>query len=221
MTTAQRKALDTLARHYVIPLGGRPLDLNEIYRRHAPRCLEIGCGTGEALLALARRHPENDYLGVEVYRPGIGRLLRAVHAQGLTNVRVLCEDAILILENHLPDRSLDAVYIFFPDPWPKQRHTKRRLIQSGFIDLIQHKIDKHGRLFIATDWEDYAQHIVDAMGSHGGFLNLAGDAVFAPRPKWRPVTRYERRAIRLGHRVRDFAYAQRPPGSEDWLEKWE
>ena len=206
ITPAQRSALDTYSSRYGIELSDQPLDPVGLFGRHAPLHLEIGCGTGETLLDLAGLHPENDYLGVEVYRSGIGRLLIGVHQRRLHNVRIIDKDIVPILAQSIPDHMLDAVYIFFPDPWPKKRHHKRRLIQPAFVKTLQHKLRRHGRVFIATDWEDYARHIVQTFGSHGGFLNLAGSRRYAPRPRWRPVTRYERRAMRLGHTIREFVY---------------
>ena len=177
-----------------------------VFKRSAPRVLEIGCGVGETLVFLAENHPENDYIGVEVYRPALGRLLQAIHSRSLNNVRLLADDVVRILSRRIPERTLEAIYLFFPDPWPKRKHHKRRLLQPGVVEMLQNALNKHGRLFIATDWDDYAAHIQKVMAQETGLSNLAGDAVYAPRPRWRPLTRYESRARELGHKIREFVY---------------
>lgn len=194
----------------MIPAGDHRLAFERIFKRSAPRILEIGCGAGETLFHLAEMHPENDYIGVEVYRPGIGRLLQALHKRSLYNVRVIADDAVRVLSRCIPHRALEAVYIFFPDPWPKRRHHKRRLLQAHVARLLQMALKEHGRLFIATDWDDYAAHIQNIMNQETELANLAGDAVYAPRPRWRPLTRYESRALRLGHPIRELVYAVLP-----------
>jgi len=207
ITEAQRRAFETLSSCYQVPGGEGVLDLAALFEREAERYLEIGCGAGETLVALAARHPENDYLGVEVYRPGLGRLLRDIAAAALVNVRVFVDDAAEVLAERVPDQALSGAYLFFPDPWPKSRHHKRRLIQPPFATLLREKLRPHGRVFVATDWEDYALHILSVMSGEAGFVNLAGTAAFAPRPCWRPLTRYEQRARRRGHLVRDMVFA--------------
>lgn len=178
-----------------------------VFKRSAPRILEIGCGSGETLVFLAENHPENDYIGVEIYRPALGRLLRAIHDRSLNNVRLFAHDVLPLLSHRIPERALEAIYLFFPDPWPKRKHHKRRLIQPGIVRLLHKVLSEHGRLFIATDWDDYAVHIQSVMTQETGLSNLAGDAVYAPRPHWRPVTRYESRARKLEHEIREFVYA--------------
>ncbi|MGH8593811.1 MAG: tRNA (guanosine(46)-N7)-methyltransferase TrmB [Gammaproteobacteria bacterium] len=207
MTTAQRRALATLAERYLIPAGDDPLVFDAVFNRSAPRILEIGCGAGETLLFLAESRPENDYIGVEVYRPGLGRLLQAIHKRSQNNVRLFADDAVRVLPRRIPERTLEAIYLFFPDPWPKRKHHKRRLIQPGVVEMLQNVLSEHGRLFIATDWVDYAVHIQKVMAQETGLTNLAGDAVYAPRPRWRPLTRYESRARQLGHKIWEFVYA--------------
>jgi tRNA (guanine-N7-)-methyltransferase len=211
ITEAQRRALETLSSRYQVPGGEGVLDLAALYGREAERYLEIGCGAGETLVTLAARHPENDYLGIEVYRPGLGRLMRDIAAAALVNVSVLVDDAAEALAERVSDRALSGVYLFFPDPWPKSRHHKRRLIQPPFATLLREKLRPHGRVFVATDWEDYALHILSVMSGEAGFVNLAGTAAFAPRPSWRPLTRYEERARRRGHVVRDMVFAPASP----------
>ena len=209
MTSAQRLALENLWDVYGVERTNHALNLDALFGRYAPRTMEIGCGAGEVLLAMAKRYPENDYLGVDVYRAGIGRVLRQLQAQALTNVRLIYDDVVTVLRHQIGDWALDSVYILFPDPWPKKRHHKRRLIQPDFVELLQKKLKSHGRLFIATDWEDYAEHIREVVDRHPGFVTLAGNGGYAPRPRWRPVSRYERRAMDLGHRIQEFAYALR------------
>ena len=207
ITEAQQQALATWSERFCIGPGAEPLDFNAIFGRDAERYLEVGCGAGEVLIALASEHPENDYLGVEVYRPGLGRLLRGLAERELENVRILCGDAASLIEYQVSDQSLAGVYVFFPEPWPKKRHHKRRLMRPDFVALLRRKLCSHARVFLATDWEDYAQHIVQVMDEDGGFVNLAGRAVYAPRPRWRPLTRYEQRAHARGHRIREILYA--------------
>ncbi|MGQ0658671.1 MAG: tRNA (guanosine(46)-N7)-methyltransferase TrmB [Chromatiales bacterium] len=206
LTAAQNRALRELRQLYGVPSGDDPIDLPGLFGRRAPCHLEIGTGSGDCLLALAQAHPENDYLGIEVYRPGVGSLLLRSSRQRITNLRVSCRDAVEALARQIPAGSLDCVYLFFPDPWPKKRHHKRRLLQPPLVALLRQKLRSHGRLFIATDWDDYAQHVVELMQKSPGFVNLAAPAVWAPRPRWRPLTRYEQRAISSGRAVRDLAY---------------
>jgi tRNA (guanine-N7-)-methyltransferase len=206
ITPGQRRAIEQLAEIYCVDGQETPLNLSGLFGRQAPYHLEIGCGAGETILALARQHPENNYLGIEVFRPGIGRLLHRAAADGLTNIRIIQDDAVATLETQIPDASLEGIYIFFPDPWPKKRHHKRRLVQKDFALLLKRKLLPHGRIFIATDWADYADQIVEVMEAQAGFTNLAGPGNAAPRPRWRPTTRYERRALGLGHTVRDFVF---------------
>jgi len=169
--------------------------------------MEIGCGTGDAIISLARENPDNDYIGIEVYLPGLGSILQAIEKHQLTNVRLHRDDAMECLRETMPDRSLDGVMVFFSDPWPKKRHHKRRLIQPKFLSLIAKKLKRNGRLFIGTDWQDYADHIIEITAYHAELFNLAGEKVYAPRPAWRPLTRYEKRALRLKHIIRDFVFS--------------
>jgi len=208
MTPGQTRALDRYWNRYGIDYTTIRLDLDQIFDRNAPRVLEIGAGAGEVTLALAREHPENDYLAVEVHKPGAGSLIRQAVAENIRNIRVLCHDVVETLEYQLPENSLDEVYIFFPDPWPKKRHHKRRLISSGFISLLQSRLKIHARLFIATDWESMAEQALTICDSEHSLVNLAGQGNFSPRPDWRPLTRFEQRGLNLKHQVRDLAYAR-------------
>ena len=217
ITIAQRRALENLWDVYGIDPAANSFAFNKLFDRIAPRILDIGSGMGGATVAMAREHPENDYLAIEIYRPGVGRLLNQLAAEGLTNVRVVCHDAVEVLERYVQNESLDGVCIFFPDPWPKKRHHKRRMIRASFASLLEKKLKSHGRIYIATDLDAYAKEILSIMDAHPGFTNLAGQGFFAPRPRWRPLTKFEQRAHHLGHRIWDLVYARtdKPTTSAD------
>jgi tRNA (guanine-N7-)-methyltransferase len=207
MTTAQNRALDELLPRYGAPEGR--LDLTQLFGREARRTLEIGFGDGETLLELARLHPDENYLGIEVHRPGVGRLLMALESAGLTNVRVLNADAVQVLDARLPDGSLDALLTYFPDPWPKKRHHKRRLVQPEFAALVARKLKAGGRWHLATDWEDYALQMLAVLNDAPGFSSLSASGEWVPRPPERPATKFERRGLKLGHRVHDLVFTRR------------
>lgn len=207
MTSAQKDALETSWPKHGIDFNKEPLDLNKVFGRCAPRILEIGTGMGDATVQMARSHRENDYLAVEVHRPGIGSLIRQIEENKLSNIRLMSHDIVDILKYQLPKNSFDCVYIFFPDPWPKKKHHKRRLISSSLLTLIKSVLKNHGRLFIATDWKDYAKHIVELIESETDVINLAGNNQYARRPRWRPMTKFEKRGLNKGHQVFDFALA--------------
>jgi tRNA (guanine-N7-)-methyltransferase len=199
ITDGQQQALKELWPRFGIAPSDGLLELPALFGRCAPVTLEIGCGDGGNLFALAQQHPEEDFIGIEVYRPGLGSLVRKLANAGLSNVRLADSDAVAFLCKRIAPRSLAAIHILFPDPWPKKRHHKRRLIQPAFAALLAEKLQGHGRLYLATDWPDYAQHMLDVLSGQSALLNLAGPNQFAPRPYWRPETKYERRARRLGH----------------------
>jgi tRNA (guanine-N7-)-methyltransferase len=207
MTAAQARALDELMPRYGIPFCHAPLDLERAFGRAAPKILEIGFGMGEASAEIAAAHPENDYLGVEVHAPGVGSLLRRIAASGLENVRVIRHDAVEVLEKMIPERALDGVLILFPDPWPKKRHHKRRLVQPPFAALLASRMKPGALLHVATDWEHYAQHILEVLSAEPRLENTA--AGFAPRPPYRPLTKFESRGLGLGHRVWDIVFRRR------------
>ena len=209
-TAAQQRALDELWPKYGIGPGDEPLDLDQVFGRRAPRMLEIGFGAGEALLAFAQAHPKMDCLGIEVHRPGVGHLLLGVEAAQLTNVRVIDRDAVEVIRNEIPSRSIALVHIFFPDPWHKERHHKRRLIQPPFVALLARIIASGGTLRLATDWEHYALQMREVLDAAPEFENIAGAAGFVPRTDARPLTRFERRGHRLGHGVWDLEYRRKP-----------
>ncbi len=168
--------------------------------------MEIGFGNGYATWQMAQAHPAENYLGVEVHQPGVGRLLLKIKQHGITNIRIAMDDAVDFLHQRVPDESLDGVRIYFPDPWPKKRHHKRRLIQSSFIELLVSRMRQGALLHLATDWEAYAGYMLEVMRSSGGLVNLSPSGDFCDQPEWRPETKYERRGERLGHQVRDLLF---------------
>lgn len=206
-SNAQRRAVDQLLPRLGIAFESRPLDLDAVYGRRAPRVLEIGFGMGEALAELAQTHPERDFLGIEVHTPGVGNLLKLLDANGLTNVRVISHDAVEVLTHMIPPASFDGVHIFFPDPWPKKRHHKRRLIQPAFVHLLASRIRPGGYLHLATDWVEYAAQMLAVASAEPSLANTVAD--YAPRPESRPHTKFEERGIRLGHEVRDLLFRKR------------
>lgn len=206
ITQAQQRALEQLWPKYVIEPGAQPLDLSAVFGREAPRVLEIGFGNGENLAALASAHPERDYLGIEVHRAGVGRLMLSAEAAQLSNLRIVCHDAVEVLERNIPPASFDEVLILFPDPWPKKRHHKRRLIQPAFAALVTSRLTPGGLLRLATDWEPYAMQMLEVLNACAGLRNLSPDHTFVERPPERVTTRFEKRGTRLGHRVWDLAF---------------
>jgi tRNA (guanine-N7-)-methyltransferase len=205
-TAAQQRALSELWPRYGIPYTAAVLDLAALFGREAPRTLEIGFGNGENLAALAAARPERDFLGVEVHRPGVGRLLLSLEARALANVRIVCHDAVEVLEQQLAPGSLDEILILFPDPWPKKRHHKRRLVQPAFAALLASRLGAGGVLRLATDWEPYAREMLATLAAQSALANLAADGAFVPRPAQRAPTRFERRGQRLGHEVWDLQF---------------
>jgi len=207
MTQAQRRALTVLWQHFGVETQA-PLDPIILFGRYAPLVLEIGFGDGESLAAMASADPAVNYLGLEVHRPGIGHLLLRAEALALTNLRVMYADAVEVLERQVPDRCLDRVQIFFPDPWPKTRHHKRRLIQPPFVALLVQKLKGGGQLHVATDCEDYAHSILNLLNATPALTNRTAGNGFAPRPAYRPPTKFERRGWRLGHRSWDLLFTR-------------
>jgi tRNA (guanine-N7-)-methyltransferase len=211
LTRGQQRALQELWPRYGIEAGA-PVDLSARFGRRAPLTLEIGFGNGDTLLALASAHPEQDFLGIEVHRPGVGHLLQELERRRLDNVRVMRGDAVDILRDDLPARSLQRILLLFPDPWHKQRHHKRRIVQPAFVALLADRLADGGLLHMATDWEDYASHMLAVLEAGTSFRNCAPDGRFVTRPGYRPVTRFERRGQRLGHVVRDLLFEKTAPG---------
>jgi tRNA (guanine-N7-)-methyltransferase len=205
MTAAQRRALEELWPRYGAALSPEPIDLVQCFGRAAPVILEIGFGNGDALVAAAAAHPERNFLGVEVHRPGVGSLLLKLHAAGLANVRVINADVNDVVAR-LPAGSLHGVHVFFPDPWPKKRHHKRRLLQPAFAARLGALLEPGGYLHCATDWEEYAAQMLDVLEATPGFVNAAGRNRYAPRPESRPVTRFEQRGRAEGRGARDLVF---------------
>ena len=207
LTPAQQRACEALLPRFGIPYREMLLDLEEAFGRRAPKILEIGFGMGETTALIAARHPENDYLGIEVHTPGVGSLLKRLADANLTNVRVIQHDAVEVLAHMIPAESLDGAYLFFPDPWPKKRHHKRRLVQPPFVSLLSSRMKPGAYLHVVTDWDDYAQQILEVLGSEPTLVNTARG--FAPRPEWRPQTKFEVRGLKLGHPVWDVLFRRR------------
>ena len=210
MTEAQQRAFETLWPVYGFSLADGRLDLQSLFGNPNPVCLEIGFGNGEALAQTAARHPDNNYLGVEVHGPGVGHLMLKLAQQESRNVRILQCDAMQLLRNHLPEASLSGLMLFFPDPWHKKRHHKRRIVQPEFVRLVHRAMKPGGLLHMATDWEDYAWHMMNVLSTEPGFRNLAGSGNFSPRPQERPLTKFEQRGHRLGHGVWDLLFVREP-----------
>ena len=204
-TVAQQRALDELWPRYGIEFDPSGIDLNQTFGRAAPRMLEIGFGAGEALLHFAQRHPELDCIGVEVHKPGVGHLMLGAESAGLQNVRVVCHDAVEVLQQQLAPGSVELIHIFFPDPWHKKRHHKRRLIQPAFVELLARVLAGGGTLRLATDWEHYAMQMREVLDASTAFVNES-ETGFVARNDERPLTRFERRGHRLGHGVWDLSY---------------
>jgi tRNA (guanine-N7-)-methyltransferase len=206
LTPGQQRAMDELFPKFGIKEGDEQLDLDTLFGRSAPRILEIGFGNGESLAEIARNHPENDYLGIEVHRPGVGHLLQRIEEQGLSNLPVMSEDAVEIMEKQIPDASLYALYLFFPDPWHKKRHHKRRQVQPAWAQLVRRKLKVGGLLHMATDWENYAEHMLEVLNAAEGFNNTSTTNDYVPKPDYRPETKFERRGLRLGHGGWDLVF---------------
>lgn len=210
ITNAQKEALQTLGPKYLVPMDQdklkAKLDFEAIFGRKAPLAVEIGFGMGRSFVQMAAADPERNYLGIEVHPPGVGAALMLVEEQGLTNVRIIQYDAFLILKHAIAEQSIDILQIFFPDPWPKARHRKRRLVNPQFIELIKPLLKDKGQIRLATDWQEYAEEMLDCLSSAKGFVNLAPGGKFMPRPDWRPLTKFEERGDRLGHGVWDVVF---------------
>ena len=209
LTEGQKRALDELWPLYGIDEGESQLDFEILFGNDHPVIMEIGFGNGDATWQMALAHPEENYLAVDVHRPGVGHLLLKLEENGIGNVRIACEDAVELLRQRIPRDSLAGVRIYFPDPWPKKRHHKRRIIQAPFVGLLAEKIQPAGILHLATDWEQYAEHMLEVMHNSRDFENLASDGKVYPKPEWRPATKYEKRGERLGHGVFDLVFRRK------------
>lgn len=212
MTEGQKRAYDIHWPTKGLALADGKVDFADVFGRRAPVALEIGFGMGDSLAAMAKNDPDTDFVGVEVHSPGVGRLMYLIDELGIDNLRAYCDDAVEVLEHCVPDASLSRVQIYFPDPWHKKRHHKRRLIQPDFIALLAQKLCDGGVLHLATDWENYAEHMMAVMTASPDFSNTQGLGVYAPRPEYRPVTKFEKRGERLGHGVWDLLFVKNQEG---------
>lgn len=206
LSNAQHRACETLLPKYGISFSQSALDLNQVFGRQAPKILEIGFGMGESTATIAQSHPDNDYLAIEVHTPGVGSLLNQIETLGLTNLRIIQHDAVEVLQHMLPAECLNGVHIFFPDPWPKARHHKRRLIQPALVARLCEHLKTGGYIHVATDWEDYAIQILQVLSQEPQLTNTAPD--YAPRPQYRPLTKFEQRGLKLGHGVWDLLFSK-------------
>ena len=204
---AQARAHRDLLPRYGIAFLNQPLDLAAVFGRAAPKILEIGFGMGETTAAIAAAHPENDYLGIEVHTPGVGSLLKQIGERGLSNLRLIQHDAVEVLREMIAPGTLDGAHIFFPDPWPKKRHHKRRLVQTDFVALLADRLKPGGYLHLATDWEEYAEQMLAVLTAEPQLENTADG--YAPRPEYRPQTKFETRGLKLGHGVRDIVFRKK------------
>ncbi|MCB1856704.1 MAG: tRNA (guanosine(46)-N7)-methyltransferase TrmB [Gammaproteobacteria bacterium] len=209
LTRGQQRAFEQLWPHYGIDFADTPLDLEACFGDTRPVYVEIGFGDGESLVEMAAAHPENNYLGIEVHRPGVGHLLLQIEKRGLANLRVIRHDAVEVMAHTLVDASLQGVFLFFPDPWHKRRHQKRRILQPTMVEELARLIRPGGLFHAATDWQDYAAQMMAALSPSAAFENCVGPGQYSPRPDFRPVTKFERRGQKLGHGVWDLLFRRR------------
>ena len=207
VSNAQQRAWDTLYPRFGIPYAEIPLEPVALFGRKAPLILEIGSGMGETSVAIAKAQPGNDYIAIEVHLPGVGSLLKSIDEEGLTNLRVIRHDAVDVLEKMVPDGLLAGLHVFFPDPWPKKRHNKRRIIQPPLAALAAKRLAPGGYIHLATDIEAYAEHMLEVLSAEPMLENTA--AGYAPRPAYRPETKFESRGLRLGHGVWDLVFCRK------------
>ncbi|CAA0116084.1 tRNA (guanine-N(7)-)-methyltransferase [BD1-7 clade bacterium] len=206
MTPSQQRAYDSEWPKWGLVQADGMIDPHAVFERDAPRVLEIGFGMGDSLAHMAAHASDKDFIGVEVHTPGVGRLLSLIEQDALTNLRIYRDDAVEILDRCVPDGSLSRVQIYFPDPWHKKKHNKRRIVQPEFVQKLRTKLAVGGVIHLATDWENYAEHMMDVMSSAEGFTNVCGEKQFSPRPEERPITKFERRGQSLGHGVWDLLF---------------
>lgn len=206
LTKGQQLALDQYWPEVGVEFQPEPLDLTQLFGRDAPVVLEIGFGMGASLVTMAQNNPQQNFLGIEVHAPGVGACLASAKEANVENLRVMCHDAVEVLEKMIPDNSLRMVQLFFPDPWHKARHNKRRIVQVPFAELVMRKLKLGGVFHMATDWEAYAEHMLDVMSSIDGYKNQSETQDYVPRPETRPLTKFEQRGQRLGHGVWDLMF---------------
>jgi len=206
LTKGQEFALENYWPVMGVEYQDAPVDFTELFGREAPVTLEIGFGMGTSLVAMAKANPQQNFLGIEVHSPGVGACLATAHEEGVENLRVMCHDAVEVLQKMVPDNSLSMVQLFFPDPWHKARHNKRRIVQVPFAEFVKSKLQLGGVFHMATDWEPYAEHMLEVMSSIDGYKNQSETNDYVPRPDSRPVTKFEQRGHRLGHGVWDLMF---------------
>ena len=207
MGPGQVRALAELGPRFMLPFSATPCDFDAAFGRQAPRVLEIGFGMGDATAQIAAARPQDDFIGIEVHTPGVGALLQRIQERGLTNLRLLQHDAVEVLRDMIAPGSLAGVHVYFPDPWHKKKHNKRRLIQAGFVRELCTRLAPGGYLHCATDWQPYAEQMLQVLGAEPSLANTADG--YAPRPDWRPLTKFENRGIKLGHGVWDLVFTKR------------
>ena len=207
LTPGQQYAIDNHWATYCLD-PKKDYNFTEVFGREAPLFMEIGFGNGDSLAKMAAANPDKDYIGIEVHTPGVGHLLMLLHEQGISNVRIYCHDAIEVLENKCPDHSLAGLHLFFPDPWHKKKHHKRRIVRPSFVELLDKKLKVGGYFHAATDWENYAEWILDILSAHKGLANTSPTHDYCPCPDYRPLTKFEQRGIRLGHGVWDIIFSK-------------
>jgi len=205
ITLAQAQALENYSDKYCLD-PGLDYDFKEIFQRDAPLCIEIGFGNGDSLAQIAAENADKDYIGIEVHRPGVGHLLLQLEQNSISNVRIYCHDAIEVLEQRVADNSLDAVHLFFPDPWPKKKHHKRRIVRASFVDLLVRKLKSGGYFHAATDWENYAAAMLNLLSANSVMINNSQTNEYCVRPDYRLLTKFEKRGLRLGHGVWDLIF---------------
>lgn len=208
LTSGQETALEKMWPLYGIDVSNQVLDFNTIFGREAPVTLEIGFGNGDSLATMAKNAPERNFVGVEVHRPGVGHLLHLIEAYELKNLRIIRDDAVEIIKNNISENSLDGVQLFFPDPWHKKKHHKRRIVQTDFVSLLATRLKPQGVFHMATDWQAYAEHMAEVMETHPAFSSMA-DSPYSEKPTYRPETKFERRGLDRGHGVWDLLYQRK------------
>lgn len=209
MTDGQRNAFENSWSTYGLKLADGAIDTDTVFGRSGPKVLEIGFGMGDSLLQMAAAEPATDFIGIEVHPPGVGTIMNIAQSEGISNLRVYLADANDVLEECFPPQSIDRLQLYFPDPWHKKKHNKRRIVQPQFVQLVREKLRPGGLLHMATDWQHYAEQMLETLDEAEGFENIAGIGQYSARPDYRPMTKFEKRGERLGHGVWDLIYKKR------------
>jgi tRNA (guanine-N7-)-methyltransferase len=212
LTEAQKNALEIASPQFVVVITGKQLNIDDLFGRHAETILEIGFGLGDTLLSMAKQNPDKNYLGIEVHEPGVAAVMQGIIEHDLKNIRVMQYDAVKIIRDLMPDNVLSRVHLYFPDPWPKKKHHKRRIVQSDFVDILCDKLVDDGVLHFATDWQHYAEHMMEVLSHNPRLKNCIGENAFADNEKLqlRVNTKFEKRGVKLGHGVWDLLLTKRP-----------